>query len=316
MAEPTQVTPQADAPAPALAEAAAAPPAPVTPPEPVASPPQAPADVAPAATAAPAPDPAAGAPAAAEPAAPADGSAKPELTTDKPSLLETATKPGGEKPAEPAAAKPEEAKPAAEAKPADAAAAPPAEPAPLPAVEYKYELPETIKLDDATRGSFHEALDKFRADPAAGAQALIDMHAKAMQSFAEQTLADQHRAFNELRGEWNKQVLADPVIGGAGHRTAMTAVARMRDLLVPTEMLAPRKNDDGSPRISEFEEFLRVTGAGDHPVFMRLLHRAARFLDEPQAAEVPTNPKPPPGNGRMPGNRRAVMYDHPSSQKT
>jgi hypothetical protein len=247
-----------------------------------------------------------------------------ELTSEKPSLMETI---GGEKPAETKDEAPVEAKDtdvkeveakepekapeekAVEAKPEEAKAETEAKteaPKPDP-VEYKYALPDTLKLDDATRGEVHAAFDEFRANPVEGAQKLVDLHHKLMQQSAEHIGREQHRVFNEMRGEWNKEIMSDPVLGGAGHRTAMQAVARMRDFLVPKEMMAARKFDDGSPRLSEFEEFLRITGAGDHRVFHRILHNAARYFDEP--AQPPTEIKPPPDNGRRQAGRLRDLYN-------
>jgi hypothetical protein len=264
---------------------------------------------------------AAAAPAAAAAAAPAEAGtpaspapAEAAAHTNEPTLLEkfdaeqaAKDKPAAEaKPSEaakPADAKPEDKKPdavAAEAKPAEAAVAEPAKPEP---VAYEYTLPETITMDDALKGKVHEALDAFRADPTKGVQGLLDLHAQQMATYADHLAQEQHRVFGETRKNWNKEVLADEEIGGAGHQTAMGAIARVRDVLVPEKERA------------SFENFLRITGAGDHPQFLKMLHRAARFIDEPQAVEAPTNIKPAPNNGRPPGNRRGVLYDHPSSSK-
>ena len=218
----------------------------------------------------------------------------------------------GDKPKE--EAKPAEAKP--EDKKADEAKA--AEPAkdtakPEP-VTYEYKLPDTLKMDDALKAEVHTAFDTFRADPAKGAQALIDLHAKTMTdyatNYAAETLKNQFKVFNDTCRNWEKQVLADPELGGAGHETAMGAVARARDLTISSAK-------PGTPRYvaerKEFDDFLRTTGAGSHPAFMRMLHNAARYIDEPQASNQPLSEiKPPKGNGRSPGSR---MYDHPSSQK-
>jgi hypothetical protein len=174
-------------------------------------------------------------------AAPAEP--KIETTSDRPSLLETATKdaakedkPADTKPAEkPAEVSPADAKPA-EVKPAEIKPVDPEAPAP---VEYKYELPQTLQMDDALRGTLHEALDKFRANPAEGAQDLINMHADAMSTYAAHLSAEQHRAFNAMRDQWNTEWKADPVIGGAGYDTSLKTIARMRDALVPAEMMEP-----------------------------------------------------------------------------
>lgn len=262
-------------------------------PEPVAaSPAAAPAPV-PAVEAAPVAAPAPAAPAA-EPA-----------PSETPTLLET-IKPEPAKPAEPekpaAEAKPEdkpaEPKPAdkpVEAKPTDAPKPDaPAEPAKLDPVAYEYALPDTIKMDDAFKGEFHAALDALRADPTKGAQGLIDLHNKAMTNFADETLRNQISTFNTTRKGWQTDVMADPELGGAGYETTMGAVARMRDLLVPES------------RRAAFNDFLRITGAGDHPEFLRLLHNAARFYDE--APMPPPGAKPPPNIGKPQGRGLRGLY--------
>lgn len=261
-----------------------------------------------------------------------------ELVAERPSLLETvgkeavaeksvaeikpAEKPAAEpeKPAEkPAEAKPADVKPA-EAKPdvpkpEDAKPAEAAKPEPLAAVEYKYELPATLKLDDALKGELHTALDAFRGNPAEGAQPLIDLHNRIVTDLvtqnADATLRNQHKSFNDTRTQWNKDWAADEQIGGAGYQTALRAVARMRDQFVSAELPGTPKYETDR---KSFEEFLRVTGAGDHPAFGRFLHNVARAFDEP--ALPPTNGKPAPNNGAKPGSRRERMYDHPSSSKT
>lgn len=264
--------------------------APAAAPEPVAAPEPAPAPVV---------EPAA-APAVVEPAAPA---AEPTLLQKHDAeAAAKAAKPA--EPAKPEAAKPAEAKPAepakpVEAKPADAPKpegepAPAAEPAALEPVEYKYELPETIKLDDATRTSFHTALDAFRTDPAAGAQGLIDLHNKTMTDYAKSVADEQHKVWNDTRKGWQTEVMADEQLGGAGFQTTMGAIARMRDLLVP------------EGRRAAFDSFLQVTGAGDHPEFLRILHNAARLYDE--APMAPPNPRPAPNGGKPPSGRLRDMY--------
>lgn len=244
---------------------------------------------------------------------PAPTSAPAEST---PTLLQTVEAPGAAK------------RKAAEAKASEAKAPEPAEPPkhdePTPAqsapteapklepVEYKYELPETIKLDDERRAALHGALDQFRADPEKGVQRLLDMHAEAMTTYAKEVAEEQRRAFYAYREEQRKAIMADPILGGAGFNTVKQAVARMRDLLVPEEMMKPRTNADGTPRLSELDEFLEYTGAGDHRVLWHILHNAARYLDEPQAAQQPTNIRPPKGHGRAP---RGSFYTEESRAK-
>lgn len=233
--------------------------------------------------------------------APAPAADAPAAVVPEPTLLQ---KFDAEKPAEPknpddkpaaVADKPvvEAIKPAAEGdKPADPAAA--AAPAAQEPVAYEYALPETIKLDDTAKTELHTALDAFRADPAKGAQGLIDLHNKSMQEYAEHVGREQHRIFGETRKGWQTQVMADEELGGAGFQTTMGAVARARDLLVP------------EARRDSFNEMLMVTGVGDHPEFLRLLHSAARIYDE--APMPPPGPRPPADIGKPQGRGLRSMY--------
>lgn len=239
------------------------------------------------------------APAAVEPAAPAapeptllqkhDAEAAAAAPVDPAKPVESA------KPAEAAKPVAEPAAPVEASKPADADASPaPAEPAAIEPVEYAYELPETIKLDDATRSTFHTALDAFRTDPAKGAQGLIDLHNQTMADYAAHVADEQQRVWNDTRKGWQTQVMADEQLGGAGFQTTMGAVARMRDLLVPETHRAA------------FDNFLTTTGAGDHPEFLRILHNAARLFDE--APLPPPDPRPAPNGGKPPSGRLRDMY--------
>lgn len=246
---------------------------------------------------------------------------------DTPTLLETVgdkkdeAKSAEAKPADkPAEAKPGEVKP--EAKPAEAAKpeaeAKPVEPLKPAAVDYKYTIPETLKLDDTLKGELHSALDAFRANPAEGAQKLLDLHAKTMTDFVAAQDKRQREVFAETNKNWHNEILADPELGGSGYQTTQAAIARMRDMLVSPQDAAPRQWDDGSPRMSAFQEMCRVTGVGNHPVFWRMLHNVAKWLDEPQANNQPTEIRPPADIGRNPNKRRgaAILYTHPRSSPT
>ena len=135
-------------------------------------------------------------------------------------------------------------------------------------------------------------------------QKLVDLHLENMNDYAQFVSREQQRVFSETRQGWRNEIKSDPELGGSGYETNMKAVARMRDMLVPKEHRA------------SFDKFLRVTGAGDHPEFIRVLLRAAKFYDEP--APNPPGPgfKPPADIGRKPGGdgRRSTLYDHPNSE--
>lgn len=215
------------------------------------------------------------------------------------------------KPAEPAkdaekptdAAKPEakaEAKPAEAGKPAEAAKPEP--------VEYKYTLPETVKMDDTLKGRTHEAFDELRTT--GSAQKLIDLYAEQRTADAAQTLKNQFDVFNKTKSGWETKWLADDEIGGAGHRTALKAIARVRDDFVSSaQQGTPKYQQDWK----EFNEFLAITGAGSHPAFARLMHNLSGYVTERQAEQNPVDIKPPKDIGKQPGNFKQTMYDHPRS---
>ena len=269
-------------------------------PEPVAAPVAAVVAAEPAAAAVEAPVAAPAAPSAAEPPKP----------VDIPSLLDEV---GKEPPKEVAAA--EAPKPGEEAKPAEAAK--PGEPekpkegeaakssevvaeAPkLAAVEYKWDAPETIKFDDAIKGEVSTALDAFRTDPT-NPRPLFDQAEKMMQRYAAQVSQDQFKVFNETRKNWRTEIMADPEVGGAGYQTSMGAVARVRDAVVSN---AKAGTPQHAADIKAFDEFCRVTGAGDHPVLVKMFKRMARFMDEP--APPPPGAKAPASNSVNPNRSRA-----------
>jgi len=217
-------------------------------------------------------------------------------TVSKEIAAETAPKPEAapvvetEKKPEAEAAKPEGEQPKVEAEPT--------EPAPLPPIEYKFEAPEGFELNDERKGEMFSALDAFRADPT-NVQPLLDLAAKSTIEAVNKVRGDQTEMFNNTLVDWEKQIMADPEIGGAGYETAKRAVARVRDELVPTKDMP------------DFEHFLRVTGAGSHPAFWRMMHRAAAYIDEPR--DAPTNILPPNTIGKPPpgAKRQDSFYDHP-----
>ena len=244
---------------------------------------------------------------------------RPRRSTSRRSPAEPAPKPAEEpaKPAEaakPAEEKPAEAKPAEppkpdEAKPAEKTpeqiGAEAAEAARVEAERHDYtklEIPKELVADDERMGQAIDLLKEWKVPVEAGKK-LLDLHTSTLKEFAENvarhSLSEQHRIFGETRKKWTQEVLADPELGGAGHQTAMAQIAKVRDMMVPESERA------------KFGEFLAVTGAGDNPTFLRALYRASKFMNEP--GMPPPNPAPVPGNGKSP-NKRAVLYDHPTSQ--
>ena len=209
-----------------------------------------------------------------------DAGKKPEVKADEP--------PKTDAPAEPAAPTPE-----------------------LAAIEWEFKLPETLKADDATIGKFRETLTsllrpKEGETPSHAAQRLLDMHAETMAAYDKQVRDNQVKAWNDTRKSWRTASMADEMIGGAGHDTSMGVIARVRDTLVSDAKPGTKQyNSD----VKEVQDFLRTTGAGDHPAFLKMLYRAGRYVDEAPAPKFTGSP--PPDAGKRPGRR---LYADDSSR--
>lgn len=227
---------------------------------------------------------------------PAPAAEKPVAEADKPPESLLAVKIPEKAPEKPAEA-------VVEAKPAEkpTEAAPPAVPE---KIEWKVELPETLKADEPTLAKFTGALDNLLKPEtrAEAAQSLINQHNEAMKAYADQLSRDQHAIFNKTRRDWQTEVKADPVIGGAGHETAMKKIAYSRDALISD---AKPGTEQYAQDVKAFNDFLAVTGAGDHPVFNKMLYRSGRYIMEP-ATPAP-GAKPTKTNGVNP-NRAGSLY--------
>jgi hypothetical protein len=253
------------------------------------------------------PNPAAGAPLPSEP-----------HPSEVPTLLEKLIAPGKETagaegaPAEAPAAPEAKEPPTSPASPEAAASAekeasPPEPPAATPPDYSKLKLPEGFTANDERMGKFTSLLDDAKTTPSERAQNLLNLAGDVMTEWAtnaqKDMLVNQIKTFNATRSEWQKKIMADPVLGGAGYDTAMGVVARMRDLFVSSSDYG---SDGYNADMKEFVDFLRVTGAGDHPAFHRFLHNVGRAFDEP--APPPPNFKPPADLGRKPKGSLRDLY--------
>ena len=225
-------------------------------------------------------------------------------TADKTATADVSreTKPAdaaGDKPAAEAAKDvSRETSPAATDKPVEA----PAE------VKYEFKLPETIAPDHPRMGEFTTLLQEHKLPVEAG-QKMIELASGMMADYAQHLLEQQISTFNETRKGWRTDVMADPELGGSGHRTALAAIARMRDLLVSSARPGTKQYDRD---VKQFQEWDAITGASDHPALLRILKNAARLFDEPQHENLPQNIKPNPKamqsrNGLYTDESRAKM---------
>lgn len=190
------------------------------------------------------------------------------------------------------------------AKPVETAADPVVEPVVEAApVNYEFTLPEGFTAPPERIEAVKDLFRESGVSPE-NAQKLVDQYTDAVRELQANQYQFWQDSFKSMRDGWVERVLADPQLGQSGHRTALTAAARARDMLM--------SNYTPEQKV-EFGEFLRDTGAGDHPAFLRILYSASRYFDEPSApaaAQIPA-----PRNGARPGARFAEMYDHPTSTR-
>lgn len=218
-------------------------------------------------------------PDAAAPDKPVEGAAAPEAPKGEPSLLEQATKKVGE-------TKPDEAAPAGDAPAAQPDGAQPEAP------KYEFRAPDGVEFDATRLGEYTTYLQEHKIAPDVG-QALLDRHAAEMQIYATSVYQKQMDAWRDTNRKWQDEAKADPEFGGSGFETNMRKVAMVRDMFVPENERAA------------FDQFCSVTGAGNHPQFLRMLNRVAAWFNEPNS-EVPAG-APPPNAGQAPRKGRGLQ---------
>lgn len=145
-----------------------------------------------------------------------------------------------------------------------------------------------------------EALTKFQ-EVAKGANLTQAQAQSFMDLYSAQIAAatkDPVQAVNEMRAEWRNTVLADTTLAanGALRPEVKSTIARAIDSLGP-QIAAP------------FREAMNLTGAGDHPAFLKAFHAIAQRLSEGRAVRPgapapvanPTKPSGPGANALWPG---------------
>jgi hypothetical protein len=120
------------------------------------------------------------------------------------------------------------------------------------------------------------------------AQKLVDFYVTKNQESAEQPF----KAYENLRKEWVDQVKADPEIGS---RDGMKAEVR--------QTISRGLDAIGNPAlVKEFKDAMDLTGAGDHPAFIKAFHALAKMVTEGE----PVRGNGPSPAGQLPRAGRPV----------
>lgn len=134
-------------------------------------------------------------------------------------------------------------------------------------VDYKFEVPEGVTLDEARTTEF-VAIAKELKLPKESAQKVVDLAVKHEQARAEAHVAQV--------GEWAAAVKADKDLGG--------------DKLGESRAVAKKAIDLGPP---ELKQFLNDTGLGNHPAIFRWAHAVGKAMSEDnfvQGTKAPAGP--------------------------
>ncbi len=175
----------------------------------------------------------------------------------------------------------------------------PAEGAPEAYAAYK--LPDGVSLAPETLTKVNELFKGLNL-PQAAAQSLIDFHLEQV-SAVERSADDTYRQTVE---GWGEQLKADPEIGGKLGEVKAN-LGKAYDVLI--EAAGP-KAAEAKALVNEFKSVMYLTGAGNHPAFVKLFNRLAQRVIEPGHVSG-KGPVSPTANGQPGGGNpglAASMY--------
>ena len=135
----------------------------------------------------------------------------------------------------------------------------------------EFKLPEGVKLDEKTLGEATTLFKELNL-PQEGAQKLVDFHTKALSDAAQAPLD----AFGNMVKEWGEKSAADPDIGPRMAQVKQN-LGKAYDALVE---VAGDKGPAMRETIAEFKSVMDLTGAGNHPAFIKVLNALANTIVE------------------------------------
>jgi len=197
--------------------------------------------------------------------------------------------------------KPAEGEPA---KPAEGEPVKPDAPAAIKPEDYK--IPEALveqgfTVDDPTvKGYLTKAAELGL--PQEQVAALMETVAPAIR---EQALAP-YQAWKTLQDQWSAEIKADPELGGA---KLGETVAKIRQGITAFATKPGATAEQVAAEVAKVDEALRITGAGNNPTFVRLLHHAFSRLTEGNHVAGS-----PPGGGQK-RSPAEVLFNHADNRK-
>ncbi len=165
----------------------------------------------------------------------------------------------------------------------------PEEPAPFDPKDYKIELPEGIEQDDELLSAFLDGAAKGRMDNES-VQAVVSALAPKL----AERIAEPLNAWRTLNDQWVQQTREHPEIGGAKWDATLNTVRAGIGLVMSPE------------EVKAVQDAMDMTGAGNNPHVVLLLHRLASRLTEQGAVT---------GGAPADAHARALAALYPSAAK-
>lgn len=122
-------------------------------------------------------------------------------------------------------------------------------------------IPQGMELDPAVSKDFGDLVNKYGLGRDAVAD-LVKLQTGLMQSTSEKGSTD----WTKTQDEWKATVMKDPDIGGAKNPEVMARVAFLRDAY--------------GKDIPDLKQALDMTGAGNHPAFIKWVNNISQDLVE------------------------------------
>lgn len=139
--------------------------------------------------------------------------------------------------------------------------------------KYEFKAPDGITFDDKVIAEASTLFKKLGLTNDQ-AQELVDFQAAQAKTQAEAP----YTAYDKMREGWQNEVKADKEIGGILAKVKET-ISRALDTI-------------GSPElVAEFKSAMNLTGAGDHPAFVKAFYKLASSIVEGKHV-AGTNPSP------------------------
>lgn len=168
-----------------------------------------------------------------------------------------------------------------------------------------YTLPETLTAEGFTHTDPMVGAYLTKAAELGLPNEQVSALLEAVAPQVREQLMRPYQAFADLQKTWQDKIKSNPEYGGAKLSAAVEQIRKGVQSIFATPDAKP---DEVAARMAEFDDALKVTGAGNSPVLFEVLHKAFGRLAE--GNHVVGNA--PPG-GRKP-TAAETIYTHPTSR--